>query len=381
MQDSHLIYSGYVQGASHIAKGMPCEDYAACYADDHIAVAVISDGHGDKNCFRSAKGANIACLSAIEKTKEIFESFDEVNFEFQNSPKRVITELEKSIIYLWNQKVQEDLLDNPIMESELQELDNYVAETLRSGKKQSKVYGCTLIMAVILKEYWFAIQIGDGKCVASYDNGIYRQPIPADMEGCIGNRSTSICGSDAFENFRYYYGTDLPSAVFVASDGVDESFDENGLNKCYYSVAAILKSYDSEIYHQKMTEILNKISSGGSGDDVSIACIVSKDKELRKPMATSKQVAQKMQQLYNTLRDVEERYIELENKKKELEAIVRNLNTVKEQLKDLSRQFVSAKDIKRNVDKYWESVGNEIEDNHEIMEYEPILNRAEMNSE
>ena len=130
-----------------------------------------------------------------------------------------------------------------------------------------------------------------------------------------------------------------------------------------------------------MTEILNKISSGGSGDDVSIACIVSKDKELRKPMATSKQVAQKMQQLYNTLRDVEERYIELENKKKELEAIVRNLNTVKEQLKDLSRQFVSAKDIKRNVDKYWESVGTEIEDNHEIMEYEPILNRAEMNSE
>ena len=375
MLNSYRIYSGYAQGASHIAKDMPCEDFAASYEGQNIAIVVISDGHGDKNCFRSAKGASIACNSAIEKTRDVFEHDDEAVSALVNSPKRVITELEKSIIWLWNKKVQEDLSEFPITEEELKELDVRIADTLRSGNKLNKVYGCTLIMAVLLEECWFAIQIGDGSCVSIHENGIYSRKIPADSEGCVGNRSTSICGSEAFENFRYYYGTNLPDAVFVASDGVEESFDENGLNKCYYSIASIIKSNDHQISDQKMREILNKISNGGSGDDVSIACIINNNREIRKPLATSKQIAEKMNQLYSTLRDVEERYTELQNKKKELEAIVRKLDTVTEQLTELSNQFVSAKTIKKNVDQYWKNVGAEVEDLPEIMEYEPIIKR------
>lgn len=42
-------YSGYKVGVSHIAKNMGCEDYAATYDNEKVSIAVISDGHGDKN--------------------------------------------------------------------------------------------------------------------------------------------------------------------------------------------------------------------------------------------------------------------------------------------------------------------------------------------
>ena len=80
------------------------------------------------------------------------------------------------------------------------------------------------------------ITVGDGKCVVAMNNGLYTHPIPWDEVGCVGNRSTSICNSNSFAGFRYIYGTDIPTGLFVASDGIDESFDESGLNRCYYTL-------------------------------------------------------------------------------------------------------------------------------------------------
>lgn len=46
-------------GKSHIQSGLLCEDYSATYSDDQISIVVISDGHGDKNCFRSEKAQDM----------------------------------------------------------------------------------------------------------------------------------------------------------------------------------------------------------------------------------------------------------------------------------------------------------------------------------
>ncbi|WP_026657801.1 protein phosphatase 2C domain-containing protein [Butyrivibrio sp. AC2005] len=395
----YAVLNSHMIGASHVAKGLACEDYSQSYLDDRIAIAVISDGHGDKNCFRSAAGAKIACQAAISTILQI-KDYSELKI----SPDRVITEIEKNIIKKWNDLVLEDVQTNPIQDADLVGLSDDVVGMLKEGRRLQKIYGCTLIVTCILDDFWFGIQVGDGKCVCISENGLYSQPVPWDNVGCLGNRSTSICDSRAFDSFRYAYGNDIPVASFVASDGVDESFDENGLNKCYYSLSAWAKTLSEEELSTNFSQLLERISNGGSGDDVSISGIVSLQKEVKKPVATSEQVAAKMEEILDAVKEIEGRYVELRDKDTEInndisvieqeiknlekeiadkknmiseksierENIRKNYISISEQYKEMIDQLEVAKNRKKQVDDYWRELGVEVTDTSAIEGYRPI---------
>ena len=98
----------------------------------------------------------------------------------------------------------------------------------RTGIEQT--YGCTLMCFASTRTYWFAFHIGNGKCVAiSVDSGRIgsSDPVPWD-EKCFRNVTTSLCDPEALDKFRYCYGgTDtLPLAVFLGSDGIDDSLPD-----------------------------------------------------------------------------------------------------------------------------------------------------------
>lgn len=103
----------------------------------------------------------------------------------KKSPDRIITELEREIIREWNKGVTNDLGTNPINDNELNGLPEDAVEAIRAGHSLNKVYGCTLIMCVVIDGFWFGIHIGDGKCVVAMNNGLYTQPIPWDEVGCV----------------------------------------------------------------------------------------------------------------------------------------------------------------------------------------------------
>lgn len=395
-------YSGYKVGASHIAKNMSCEDFAATYDDGKVSVAVISDGHGDKKCFRSAQGAHIACDVSIECVRKLIDSSPSACDVLKKSPDRIITELEKAIIREWNKVVNSDLNTNPITDNELEGLPEDAVEAICSGHNLNKIYGCTLILCVVIEGFWFGIHIGDGKCVVAMNNGLYTQPIPWDEEGCVGNRSTSICNSNSFAGFRYKYGTDVPTGLFVASDGVDESFDESGLNRCYYTLGYWVQTMQREELDSKMEELLSQITNNGSGDDVSIACILSETNEIKKPYASSEQVAEKLKELIDNIKDKETQFDSLTESKREaseslgelkseiedlkrkiaireeqisdkeqkLNSIDNNLQYVITQLQKSVAQLPKAKDTKERIDQYWKGNGVDVKEDTKL-DYSP----------
>ena len=405
--DSFITYSGYKVGASHIAKNLSCEDYAAAYDGEKVCIAVISDGHGDTKCFRSAQGARIACEVSIECVKNLIETAPNSCEVIKKSPDRIITELEKQIIREWNNGVNNDLNNNPISENELEGLPEDAIDSIRSRKSLNKIYGCTLIMCAVIEDFWFGIHIGDGKCVAAMNNGLYTQPIPWDEIGCVGNRATSICNSNSYAGFRYIYGTDIPTGLFVASDGIDESFDENGLNRCYYTLGYWVQTLEKEELDSKMEELLYQITNNGSGDDVSIACILSKNNEIKKPYASSEQVAEKLKELINQIKDKENRFESLSESKKEasdslerikaeIEELKKKIALQEEKVKDKEQeiknidinllditlqlqqsmtQLTKAKETKERIDQYW--MGNGVDINKDTsLDYTPKYSDA-----
>jgi hypothetical protein len=93
---------------------------------------------------------------------------------------------------------------------------------------------------------------------------------------CFLNKTTSICDSDALNEFRYTYQGDggFPVAVFLGSDGMDDSFgEETNLVNFYVRVAKSLVKDGFDATFADVKETLPVLSKRGSQDDMSIACV------------------------------------------------------------------------------------------------------------
>ena len=264
-----------VRGASHIKKDKECQDYSLHYSDENCTLAIVADGHGGDDYIRSAIGSKIACEVMAEKFKEFFtlQSAEQMEKDSETH----INTLKKSIISGWNKKIHEYHDANPFKERELQSISSKARKRYIDDAIIEPAYGTTLIGIGITKEYWIGFHIGDGKCVAINESGEFKQPIKWD-EKCFLNATTSICDEDALDRVRHIYSKKMPAAIFVGSDGVDDSF--KGAEQLYNFYKTILYSFssseESEALHG-LEDYLPRLSAQGSGDDVSIAAIFNLD--------------------------------------------------------------------------------------------------------
>lgn len=289
------------QGESHIATGKVCQDYSYSKVyENGNAIAIVCDGHGGKRYFRSDIGAKIAAEVAERKVSAfieeagfsllkdtpftqcvtISEQITNQDFDKTSNIERAFRQLFGSIIYEWNAQVLEHANQTPISETEKEGLEERWIREFESKDNLEKVYGCTLLVCAYTPQFWFAFQIGDGKCFACDENGNWSEPIPWD-ERCFLNKTTSICDSSAIDEFRYCYdGTgNFPIAVILGSDGIDDSFgaEENQAN--FY--VQILKSIAKSGIEATLSEIkstLPQLSKIGSQDDMSIAMVFDAEK-------------------------------------------------------------------------------------------------------
>lgn len=263
------------RGESHLHDGRVCQDSSASFSDECGTVAVVSDGHGGCDYVRSQIGSAMACEAAVKNIRRLFENISPEAFLAE--PDMMLIQLEAAIINDWDESVRSHYEANPFTEEELDCVSEKAGASYRSGHRIERAYGATLIAAAVTRDYWFGIQIGDGKCAAFDEAGICTQPIPWD-EKCFLNKTTSICGSDALRDFRHFYSEKIPTAVFMGSDGIDDSFKNE--EDMYDFYKTILYAFSISDYTQAVDELkayLPRLSKEGSADDVSIAAWMDMD--------------------------------------------------------------------------------------------------------
>lgn len=252
-------------GSSHIANHKPCQDYSLSYSTDTYCIAIVADGHGSDKCFRS----DIGSQQAAEITKKVLCAFAKDTKDFTILPNNDWQrQIASSIITLWRQSIEKDKESNPFTDKEWRKIG---ADSWQS------VYGTTLLAVVRTPACFFALHIGDGKCVTIDKDGVMSQPIPWD-ERCFLNQTTSLCMDSALYAFRFVYMTEnLPQSIFIGSDGVDDTYTNNDLLYAFYQkVDAMIRTNKEEGIAQ-LKEFLPQMTLRGSHDDISIAGIICHD--------------------------------------------------------------------------------------------------------
>ena len=291
-------YSFSCQGESHKADNKPCQDasFSAVY-DDGLAIAIVCDGHGGERYFRSDVGSRMATEVISESVKTFVENVDKTMFigqpfiaqeaitseeviKKQTPIDKAFRQLFSSIIYQWNQKIAEHAANTAVSEWEQEHVPQKYLDELKTSETFEKLYGCTLMVYVQTPDYWFAFHLGDGKCVSFHQEGdLWQMPIPWD-ERCFLNKTTSLCDSNAINEFRYCYEGDgkYPMAVFLGSDGMDDSFGEDpNLVNFYIQVVKMLVTEGREATIKSIESDLPQLSKIGSKDDMSVAFIYNID--------------------------------------------------------------------------------------------------------
>lgn len=289
-------FNFHCQGESHKAIDKVCQDYSYSNVDENgNAIAIVCDGHGGNRYFRSDVGAKLATEITERNVRAFLDGvglslfagkpytpksaiqteIDEGDFEKENQLEKAFRQLFASIISCWYGEIKEHADSHPLTEKEMNSVEQKYRDEFDSGNAIEKTYGCTLMAYVCTPTYWFAFHLGDGKCISFDNEANWKEPIPWD-DRCFLNKTTSLCDGDAINEFRYCYEGDgnFPVVTFLGSDGMDDSFGEEGnLVNFYIQVAKSIAIYGIESVEKEIVETLPQLSKIGSQDDMSIAFV------------------------------------------------------------------------------------------------------------
>ena len=274
------------QGFEHIKTDKPVQDSSFSGTSKSFGYAFVADGHGGEKYIRSDVGSSYACYSAANIIANLKKDFLAELKRLSNEPvkrKRLVEENLKLICSKlcldWQAKVKQHFISNPLTEEEMKLCENAKLLLPIEDIDIPVLYGTTLLVTVYFEQpnFWFALQIGDGKCVAFDQENNWFYPIPEDEEQGFGV-TKSLCSKKAPEDFRVAYGFEPIKSLFVMSDGMTDSFDSEKLPEFLLNIQnnAIL---DIEKTKSELKAFLPTLSKQGSGDDISIAGIFHKENE------------------------------------------------------------------------------------------------------
>lgn len=292
---NYKCFANHQRGFSHVKKEMECQDYSDCYIDEEkrFYIFCACDGHSDNNCFRSSKGAKYGCEAAITILRRFFELYyaDEKD-DIIDSCEEVQLRLKRAVKQYWDDKIFEDLHQNPITEEEMKFLSEGIRAYYQSGKGHENIYGATLLAVAISEDIAISLNIGDGILLFVDEDGNYYEPLPADEKGDTGSPA-SLCDSDLFTReraFRCAFSKKIPQVAFVSTDGIGDCMDWIEFREFIHSFVQKLQSMEmtdtsphlNEPQLQYLQSCVKYYADKGNGveDDCSLAGIYDLDTDI-----------------------------------------------------------------------------------------------------
>lgn len=277
-------------GATHIRRGLPCQDVSSSETYRNSYIAVVADGHGSRRHFRSDRGATIACQVALENIRMFLDTQQWAETTMEDR----LTELKLAICRDWGEAVRTDYKNVPWTEAELEEERALLCEeqfaALLEGKDTSVAYGTTLCATFLCDSGWAAIQLGDGCFVRVSADGAYDWLMPKSMIN-EGSRTASLCMREPISDFRHCWGTDRPAALLAFTDGVEKPFPPQG-KEIMSLLHWIWRNACTDVPEREknLTRTLDMLTRRSpNGDDVSVAGIVDPESEDAEPLANTEQ--------------------------------------------------------------------------------------------
>lgn len=295
-------------GHLHVMRNIPCEDYSESFSEENgkYHIAIVADGHGATECYRSSVGARLVCEVALECLKEFAEANtreDTIEEHFYNDiftnmryQTMVIRQLTDIIIARWSDRVFEYHNSNPFTEEEKELLESKYDEKQINEISQNilHIYGTTMMAVLQLPKCAVLLHQGDGRLNVVFDDGSIEQPVPWDVR-CEDTTTTSMCDEDVATSIRSkILNLDERKVVgyLLGSDGVEDgyrdTYDDLGGTHCllggvkafYKDLLCKMVTLTVDEFKEYLREFLpifsadGKFSRSGSGDDVSVAGIV-----------------------------------------------------------------------------------------------------------
>ena len=274
-----------IRGYAHILAGKECQDSSVSWRGKHYFAAIVCDGHGGDKYIRSAAGSQFACdtgkkiisvfMECLAKDKAFRTKF----FSSEKSRDTMLEQLANAIIQEWNEIVETDCRDLPITSDPRFELlsDEQKQSVL---KENSKAYGTTFLAAVLCKEFYFILKLGDGNvCVIRDGRAEFAETRSASLrdDSLQFNLTTSLCSGMADREFRYAFENTLHGdvrGIILTTDGVINSFaSEEAYFRLIENIFSAYTGKDAGGAKDELAAFLNEMSEKGSGDDLSVAVI------------------------------------------------------------------------------------------------------------
>lgn len=265
-----------VVGASHKKRGTENQD--SIHFGVSPAFVAVSDGHGAKKYIRSAIGSRLA-VESIKKT--LYE-----NLPLNTSMKDInnaIRHIKSRFLFNWQRQVDENLQILPFTQTEMDFLQ------LNCNQKDNKdleenpriAFGCTFLCAIAYSDLILILYHGDGDVIGLY-NDKATDLIRTDIRNFAGNTLSLGSLSDASEiGHTILTDAEIPSLIMLCTDGIRNSYNDTVPHEIeqFYKIPVAIKNAllnDKNILSD-LENLLTKITTNGSGDDVTLGAIYNSE--------------------------------------------------------------------------------------------------------